>query len=168
MPENETARFNPEQTPRRPAGRDKKTWLLVVLLAILSFIIVKEFTRREHANGASGPGVSWSNDYQQALQTAQEQKKPLLLAFHASWCGFCNKMKETTYRDPAVVQKAASFIPIMIDTDRQPALSQKYQVDVIPAYRIVTPAGKILASFEGYQPPDEFIESLQAGLEKAS
>ena len=36
-----------------------------------------------------------------ALKTAGEQKKNVLLMFHASWCGWCHRM-DTSLNDPAV------------------------------------------------------------------
>ena len=112
--------------------------------------------------------INWSNDYQGALATAQKEKKPVLLAFHADWCGPCNEMKKVTYHDPAVVKALQKIIPVMIDTPKERELTSNYQVTGIPAYIVLGPDGKVIGDFIGFQNPKDFIAEINKALKKIS
>ncbi|MCP4711739.1 MAG: thioredoxin family protein [Planctomycetes bacterium] len=109
--------------------------------------------------------IPWITDYQQALVLAQEQDKPVLIAFSASWCGYCQKMKKDTYPDSDVIATLDSFIPLMIDTDINPAVAVQYQVSGIPRYIILAPDGTQIESFVGFLEPKAFVAKLQNALQ---
>ena len=108
--------------------------------------------------------IPWITDYQEALTLAQQQNKPILIAFSAVWCGYCQKMKKSTYPDSDVIAAADAFIPLMIDTDKNPGVAVKYQVSGIPHYIILSPDGKQIDSFVGFLEPNAFVAKLQSAL----
>ena len=154
--------------PACACGSRRLWWVLV---AALVAVLIVTYTRREHSpfvSGPEAPGIEWGQDYGAALERAKQQNKPVLLAFSASWCGPCQEMKHATYPAPAVVKAAQDFIAVMIDSDKQADLTEKYAVEGIPAYFILAPDGRQVASFVGFHSPDEFIAQLQAARQKLS
>src|SRR6056297_2589458 len=45
---------------------------------------------------AGSRNISW-NDYTPGMALAEKQGKSIFLYFHASWCGYCVKLKQETF-----------------------------------------------------------------------
>ncbi len=72
---------------------------------------------------------------------------PVLLDFHASWCGPCRQMR------PEVEKLVQKGYPVKsVDIDRSPELSERYKVSAVPTYVIVDARGKALAKTSGAMP----------------
>ncbi len=58
--------------------------------------------------------------------------QPVLLDFHADWCGPCRSM------EPTVRRLVADGYPVrMVNVDRDPALARQFRVDGVPTYVMV-------------------------------
>jgi len=114
------------------------------------------FVRR----GASQP-VDWYRLGPEAVQTAKQQNKPILLEVGASWCPFCQAMDRESFSNPEMAKFINEhFIAIRVDYDEDPELtrklqqaqhSAKFEVD-LPLLMVLKPGGEL---FEGgcYFPP---------------
>ena len=88
------------------------------------------------------PWLEWGAD---TFARAAAEQKPVLLAIGAAWCRGTEEMDRVSYRDPAVVQLVTErFIPIRIDADRRPDVSERYTLGGWPTTAFLTPAGEIL------------------------
>ena len=88
------------------------------------------------------PWLEWGAD---AFARAAAEQKPVLLAIGAAWCRWTEEMDRVSYRDPAVVRLVTErFIPIRIDADRRPDVSERYTLGGWPTTAFLTPAGDIL------------------------
>ena len=68
--------------------------------------------------------LEWGPD---AFARAATEQKPVLLAIGAAWCRWTEEMDRVSYRDPAVVRLVTEcFIPIRIDADCRPDVSERY------------------------------------------
>ena len=75
---------------------------------------------------------------------------PMLLDFHADWCGPCRQMR------PAVANLIKSGYPVKsINTDTSPALAARYKVGPIPCFIVVDENGRELDRVEGSRPAAE-------------
>lgn len=159
-----------ENQPQPPQSGSSGAWRWI-FAAVVALILVVFFTNQQGNQTAydeDAPAVSWRSDYAAAMQQAKDDNKPVLLAFHASWCGPCNQMKKTTYHDADVMTQAENYITVMIDVDNQNDVAGEYQVSGIPAYIILSPEGEVQERFVGYHPPDSFAKKLKNATSPAS
>lgn len=86
----------------------------------------------------------WQSDLVAALALAQQQNKPVLIDFWATWCKNCMAMNNTTLRDPQVLQRLESYVKLKFQAENpsDPAtrnVLQRYNIVGLPAYIVLTP-----------------------------
>jgi uncharacterized protein YyaL (SSP411 family) len=91
-------------------------------------------------------GVAWQPWSGVAFAAAREQHKPVLLSIATAWCHWCREMDRTSYADPEIAAIVNDrFIPIRVDADDRPDISERYSLGGWPTTAFLTPAGEILA-----------------------
>ena len=91
-------------------------------------------------------GIQWLEWGADAFARAAAEQKPVLLAIGAAWCRWTAEMHRVSYRDPAVVRLVTErFIPIRVDADRRPDVSERYTLGGWPTTAFLTPAGEMLS-----------------------
>lgn len=116
--------------------------------------------------------IKWYS-WEDGLELAKKEKKPMMIFVFATWCHVCKKMNDKTFGTPEVSSIAnADFIPVKLDIDKEESYSyngKKYQgkeliAQLAPGKMIGIPstifyfAGKDEKFQEvGYKSPDEFI-----------
>ena len=87
---------------------------------------------------------------------------PVLLDFHASWCGPCQTMR------PEIAKLAANKYPIRsVDIDRSPEMAERYDVQAVPAFIVINAQGKVLARTKGVTPAKELARMYNEAKLKA-
>lgn len=107
--------------------------------------------------------LQWYTDFNQAVQTAQQQNKPLLLFFSGSdWCGWCKKLESEVFNKPEFASAVGDkFIFVDIDfpmnkqlpaavTQQNEHLKNQYHVTGYPTVVILDPNLNVLET-TGYQ-----------------
>lgn len=102
--------------------------------------------------------AQWTENFQTAVASSKQQKKPILMLFTGSdWCKFCIMMEKDAFGKPEFEQfLSKNFILFKADFPRgkklQPgivqqnnALARKYNVEGFPTVLIVSADGKVLA-----------------------
>src|SRR5437870_2330939 len=94
---------------------------------------------------------AWRTDYNAARREASDKNRPLLLDFGTENCFWCKKLDATTFRDPSVLALInEQFVPLRIDAEREPLLTQKLQIAGYPTVLLATAEGRIITVIEGY------------------
>ena len=106
-------------------------------------------------------------DFVPSLPAARAQnpdRKPVVITFSASWCGWCRKMSATTFTDPSVAEIADDFVWVKLDTDEEPELAARYRVRGLPHVVVLDADDRLLGSHPGYLSPEALISFLQQSL----
>jgi thiol:disulfide interchange protein len=104
----------------------------------------------------------------EALARARKEQKPLVIDFFAEWCAPCRRMEKTTFVDERVKAMLERCVFLRIDTDSQPELSRRMNVEGLPDIRFVTPDGKVVGQLRNYQDAESFAEELDRLLRLSS
>lgn len=103
-----------------------------------------------------GGEVKWNKDLRGAAERAADEKKPLMIMVSAPWCGYCQKMLKTTFRDEALItQINECFIPVYLDADENQTWVEQLQVEGLPTTLLVSPEMKVVKRLQGFQSADQ-------------
>ncbi|HEX4056446.1 MAG TPA: thioredoxin family protein [Tepidisphaeraceae bacterium] len=123
-----------------------KTTVKTSLGLVLLFVIVAamgSITRRDSRPTSSNQSlrglIPWRNDLTSARQEALAAHKPLFVEFAADWCPDCHAMAAQTWTQPSVAAAMQAYVPVLIDPDAHPDLSQQFNVVSIPSIFVIDP-----------------------------
>ena len=90
------------------------------------------------------------------------EKKKIFLHFYADWCAFCRKMAKDTFQDSTVIAYLnENFIPVMVNTDKDPKTAAAYGALGLPYTVFLAESGEPIVSVPGYIPPDTLMSMLK-------
>jgi uncharacterized protein len=113
--------------------------------------------------------VKWSAWNDDLFSRAASEKRFVILDLEALWCHWCHVMEKTTYADPEVGELLASkYLPVRVDQDANPDLSNRYGDWGWPATIIFNSDGTEIAKIRGYIEPERMQSLLKAVIEDPS
>ncbi len=110
------------------------------------------------------PGtIDWQPWSDAIFDQAKRENKFVLLDLEAIWCHWCHVMDETTYKTPEVIALIQSkYIPVRVDQDARPDLSNRYEDYGWPATIVFGTDGKEIVKRQGYIEPPQMTSMLKA------
>lgn len=92
---------------------------------------------------STGRTIAWRNWSREAFDEARKSGRLVLLELSAEWCHWCHVMDRTTYSDPAVVETVNSaFVPVRVDIDARPDISERYNRGGFPTTAFLSDRGE--------------------------
>jgi thiol:disulfide interchange protein DsbD len=112
--------------------------------------------------------LRWLRSEPEALAAVKSSGKPLLVDFGAGWCLPCKELEAKVFGEPEVAQLMSErFTLLRVNCDREDddpsigAVRERYQAQSLPAVRVVSPAGDILARLDTAAiTPEGFVKLL--------
>lgn len=134
-------------------------------VALLGMVLAAAFGASRLAFAQGATEVQWRHEYNAARKEAETKGLPILLDFYTDNCVYCDKMDNTTYRDPKVLALLnGRFIPLKIDANRDRKLAEMLGIAQFPTMLLAGADGKIVDTMIGYMEVPQFLEKLQRVL----
>ena len=106
-------------------------------------------------------GPRWRASYESALRESSADRKPLFcLVTSPATCPSCRRL-DKTLTDATVLQDLGGFVPVKIDPEQDPTLTQKLGTKIIPFVVIAGPDGKVIVEHEGELSVADLRKTLQ-------
>ncbi|MBW6489945.1 MAG: thioredoxin family protein [Lentimicrobium sp.] len=133
----------------------------ILITSIIAFVIATAFIPGNPDLGSDELKINFhTGTWNEALQLAQQQNKPVFLDLSTSWCGYCKRMKANVYTDASVADYYNStFINVSLDAEKGEGiqLARKYGVRGYPTFVFLNPDGSLAKQSSGYRNPEQFI-----------
>jgi uncharacterized protein YyaL (SSP411 family) len=143
----------------KPVGR-----LILVLLCLGALL-----PRAMMAEETSRAQIDWQPWSDSIFEKAQKEHRFVLLDLGAVWCHWCHVMEDVTYCDPKVIALIGQrYIPVRVDQDARPDLSNRYENYGWPATVVFNSDGSEIVKRQGYIPPKPMASMLQAIIDDPS
>ena len=92
--------------------------------------------------------IDWQ-PYEAGLARARAENRPVVLVMHAGWCVHCRNYSHV-FEDPRIVERARSLVMVRVDTDSEPDVARRYQLDggYVPRTFFLAPDGTVRAEID--------------------
>jgi uncharacterized protein YyaL (SSP411 family) len=113
--------------------------------------------------------IAWEPFSESVFAKAKSEGRFVLLDLGTVWCHWCHVMEEVTYHDPTVIGLVSSrYLPVRVDADARPDLSNRYEDYGWPATIVFNSDGSEIVKRRGYLPPGQMASMLQAIIDDPS
>src|SRR5471030_1009337 len=111
----------------------------------------------------------WSEWSDATFERAAKEKQFVIVSLQSWWCPWCHAMNRDTWADPKVRETMKDhFIPVFVDQDSRPDISQRWERWGWPATIILGADGTEIVKLRGFYSPRFLIPVLEATIKDPS
>jgi YHS domain-containing protein/thiol-disulfide isomerase/thioredoxin len=104
----------------------------------------------------------WHNAFEQARTAAEAGSQPILIHFHAWYCGPCQRMDRDVFADLQVQQALADGIAsVKVDVTHEPELASRCGATSVPRDVVMFPDGTIETMNVGFAQKQQYLNFLR-------
>ncbi len=138
---------------------------VMCVLAVLA-IAARVFADEERQS-APDHEVAWLHSLERGRELGRTRRAPVLVIAGAVWCGPC-KVLDEELKQPVVQNELQRWVPVHLDVDDDPDAASQLAVSSIPALRVLSPDGRLIASHEGVMSAEQLSSWLAEQLAAAT
>jgi len=116
---------------------------------------------------ATSYAIDWIYSFDNGLEQAKEQDKPIMIDFYSKSCSWCDVLDKKTYTDEEVNSLAEKFICVKIDVYKNRQVTNKYKIQGLPTIVFLNSEGEEIERIVGYRGPSAFVEIMSKILSSA-
>lgn len=109
--------------------------------------------------------LQFVESFEQGVELAHAEGKPLLIFFTAPWCNFCHQLAADAFTHEQVVGLSEQFVCVLVDADAQPDICQQFHVRSFPTIQFLSPRGMPLNRITGKRPGNQLVMEMQSALQ---
>ena len=113
---------------------------------------------------ATSYAIDWIYSFDNGLEQAKEQDKPIMIDFYGESCSWCDVLDKKTYTDEEVNSLAEKFICVKIDVYKNRQVTNKYKIQGLPTIVFLNSEGEEMERIVGYRGPSAFVEIMRKVL----
>jgi thioredoxin:protein disulfide reductase len=114
--------------------------------------------------------LAWVDYSEELVAKAAQEKRPVIIDFHAEWCVACHELEKFTFTDAGVQATSKSFTLLSVDatksSDAVNALKKKYGVVGLPTIIFIDAQGNVSEkqTVTGFVKADDFLNRMKEAL----
>jgi len=140
------------------------SFVMALLLGLASAQAASAHDRKDLGNDGF-----WSDWSDATFERAAKEKKFVIVSLQSWWCPWCHAMNRDTWSNTDVRAVLKDhFIPVYVDQDSRPDVSQRYDRWGWPATIIFGPDGQEIVKLRGFYSPKFLIPVLQETIKDPS
>ena len=139
--------------------KDTTIVLLTTLMFFFSSLICLAQPPRKSVS--SKKSLPWLYDLSKAKLAARAKHKLIVVDVFTDNCGWCKRLDHETFENPGVVDELGQRV-IWLKLNARISIDElkPYKIDGFPTILILNDSGKLVSSFSGYLPPEQFAEKI--------
>ncbi len=111
--------------------------------------------------GAASP-IQWQPTLDAARAVAAQTNRLVLIHFWGEGCPPCARMDSDVFSRPDVADTITrNYVAVRVDRAQFPNIAAQFGVSAVPTDVIVTPQGRVIGTYVGAVPPQQFMGRLE-------
>jgi thioredoxin-related protein len=111
----------------------------------------------------------WNKSYADAQKKAKPGNRLIFVDLFADWCGWCHKMEQEVFPSETFQKATDDMVLLRLNTEDGgdgTKLAQRFNVNSLPTFLILTADDSVAGVLRGYAPAKEFVNEMKISQTK--